>query len=54
LAYLVTGAFRFIVDENIRKTLPNLVRWFDYVAYLPPFLNHFGRPRNCKVPFPAL
>jgi elongation factor 1-gamma len=54
MASLITLAFRFIIDETIRKNLPNLTRWFNHVSHLPAFLNHFGRPRNCKTAFPAL
>jgi elongation factor 1-gamma len=32
LATLIVGVFRFIYDEQLRKTVPNLVRWFDYVG----------------------
>lgn len=53
-AGLVNGAFRFIIDEQQRAALPNLVRWFTEFSAHPLFLKYFGRPRNCKVGFPAL
>jgi|APCry1669188879_1035177.scaffolds.fasta_scaffold332209_1 glutathione S-transferase len=32
LASCVLSAYRFIIDETIRKNLPNLSRWFEYVS----------------------
>jgi len=51
---LINGAFRFIVDERQRESLPNLVRWFSEFSSHPLFVKFFGRARNCKVAFPAL
>lgn len=50
----VNLSFRLFIDESLRKTLPNLVRWFEHVANLPPFVKHFGRPRLCKTAFASM
>jgi elongation factor 1-gamma len=46
------NGFQFVISEALRKTLPNLVRYFEFVSTQPAFLNHLGRTRYCTVPFP--
>lgn len=50
----VNLSFLLFIDESVRKTLPNLVRWYEHVASLPAFLKHFGRPRLSKTAFVGL
>jgi elongation factor 1-gamma len=35
--------FRVALDEKFRKSIPNLIRWFEFVASQAPFVKYFGR-----------
>ncbi|KAM3129065.1 hypothetical protein pb186bvf_018843 [Paramecium bursaria] len=48
------GIFTFIHGEEERKPYANLVRYHNHVTSLPQWLEHFGRTRYAKKPFPQL
>jgi len=40
--------FRLVWDENRRKGIPAVLKWFDTISSHPAYLNHFGRSRMVK------
>ncbi len=40
-------ALRLVWDEKVRKNIPNITRWFDYLSNQEPFKKVYGPPALC-------